>query len=316
MVIWQTRNRLGRDTMSEVRILVGDCRLILPSLDSHSFSAVVTSPPYWQARDYGGRQGEVGRCDPDTWLSEIVSCMSCVRRVLVQDGLLWLNLGDRFAKGRTSVGGMEMRDGAIMLLPYRAAIALQQDGWHLRTDIVWNRTNVLPEPVRSRPVRCHETLLMLAHGPDYRYDATAVREPATMKPQRRLSPRVRGRQEAAPDHRIGSDYQRDSVGLDTPDGLRHLRSVWTTTTTPGRHGHPAPFPEALVRTCLLASACPLGSYVLDPFGGSGTTALVAWRMGLSSMLIEVNEDYALAARCRLLTEGVPENAISIEYSKS
>ena len=292
---------VGNKPYPHVSIIIGDCRRVLPCLPLNSFSALVTSPPYWNVRSYGGGDGEVGRTPTaSAWLDEISACMAATRPLLDPEAVAWLNLGDRFAP-----------DGSIMLLPYRAGIRLQDDGWFLRTDIVWHRPNALPEPVRKRPVRCHEALLMLAHNSGHRYDPAAVREPATMKPQRRLTRRTAAGQPSTPAHRVGSQYVRAQSGLDSPDGLRHLRSVWSIATEPGRWGHPAPFPLALADICLRASACPLGSHVLDPFGGSGTTALAAWKLGLGCTLVELDAGYAVRARDRLLAEGVPNEHITV-----
>lgn len=259
-----------------VTIHKGDCREILRSLPDESVHCVVTSPPYFGLRDYG-MAGQIGsEAEPGDYIQSLVVAFREARRVLRRNGVFFLNLGDTY------------RDRQRLLIPARAALALQADGWILRDEIVWEKPNAMPASVTDRTTPSHEMVYMFARSASYAYDFEALREPA-------LSTRDRGRPNgAATFEKFGKNT---SCGT-APDGLRRKRSVWSVHTTKFKGAHFAVFPPDLVRPCILAG-CPVGGIVLDPFGGSGTTAEVAVKLGRGAILIELNPEYAAIAEHRI-----------------
>ena len=332
-----------------VRLLEGDARDVLRGLPAESVHCVVTSPPYWGLRDYGVA-GQIG-LEPDfrAYIETLVAVFRSVRRVLRADGTLWLNLGDSYSSRPSGIIGKESRlKGAftghdsyrnalvarakrspalkhkdLMLMPARVAIALQEDGWWLRQDIIWSKPNPMPESVTDRCTKAHEYLFLLSKSQRYHYDAAAIREESlTGDPRRpygspgggaldgREMPQGNGeprkikvpggwdRGEGAHgtihrDGRTSAEYQEAVVAAG-----RNKRSVWTIATTPYAEAHFATFPPAVVEPCIKAG-CPVGGTVLDPFGGAGTTGLVADRLGRDAILIELNPAYAEMARRRI-----------------
>lgn len=249
----------------------------------------------------GAWRGEHGlEPDIDLWLSHEVAIFREVRRVLRKDGTLWVNCGDAYAgaagggqgasgqrAGRTHTARVpEKRGGSYkpkdrLMMPARLAIALQDDGWWLRDEIVWHKRNPMPSSVQDRTTPAHEMLYLLARSPRYYYDAAAIKEPVS-----------------GTAHARGSGLNPKAVSQNGLVDERNKRSVWSITTEPFRGAHFATAPTALVEPCVLAG-CPRGGTVLDPFGGSGTTALVANRLGRDAILIELKREYAEIARDRL-----------------
>lgn len=352
------------------RILVGDCRERLAELPDASVQCCVTSPPYFGLRDYGVA-GQIGLEDtPDAFVAEMVAVFRDVRRVLRDDGTLWLNLGDSYSDtGRSAerrakdasgvvrptadktcercgasfvgglsrrfcsaacggsdnsrrahrVGGLKHKD--LIGIPWRVAFALQADGWWLRQDIIWSKLNPMPESVTDRCTKAHEYLFLLTKSATYHYDAAAIAEavaPSTIERMSqptladqagsdRVPGKTNGRMKAVPPRFGGSKYgdndaeeHRTKSGneYDLKNGKRNRRSVWTVATQPFSEAHFATFPPALIEPCILAG-CPAGGTVLDPFGGAGTTGLVADRLGRNAILIELNPAYAAMAEKRL-----------------
>ncbi|PWC97735.1 DNA methylase N-4 [Azospirillum sp. TSO5] len=270
-------------------------------------------------RDYGV-DGQIGlEQTPDEYVAKLVEVFREVRRVLRDDGTLWLNLGDSFAGGGggnygsgknvVSQGGQQVtnvRNRQSWLtaaglkskdqigIPWMVAFALRADGWYLRSDIVWSKPNAMPESVRDRPTRAHEFVFLLTKSDRYLYDHEAVKEPAVsdhksgngFKRDARLSYKDA-------DGARGNDEQWDGVG-----GLRNLRSVWTVSTKPFKGAHFATFPPDLIEPCIKAG-CPAGGIVLDPFFGAGTTGLVARNLGRDCIGIELNPEYIAIAQRRL-----------------
>lgn len=258
-------------------IIAGDAHRILSTLPDGIAQTVVTSPPYWSLRDYG-IDGQLGlEASVHDFIAALAALFDDVRRVLAPDGTLWLNIGDSYTSGnrgwrapdRKNVAramstrpptpdGLKPKD--LIGVPWRLAFALQERGWYLRSDLVWNKPNAQPESVGDRPTRSHEYVFLLSANEKYRYDVDAVRG---------------------------------------PNG-RRLRSVWDLTTQPSRDasGHFATFPESLAERCIL-----LGSgeddLVLDPFLGSGTTAVAATRLGRRFIGCELNPEYVEMAARRL-----------------
>ncbi len=272
-----------------VRILVGDCRSRLAELPDQSVQTCVTSPPYFGLRDYG-HDGQIGlEQTPEAFVSELVAVFREVRRVLRDDGTLWLNLGDSYGQGKQLRG-----------IPWRVAFALQADGWYLRSDIIWHKPNPMPESVTDRPTKSHEYLFLLAKSERYYYDADAIREPhaeVSINRVRRpfhLSEHVEGRAVNTPEDGDMSRFLH-------PNG-RNRRSVWTVPTSPFKGAHFATFPPDLIEPCIKAGS-KAGDVVLDPFGGAGTTGLVSDRLGRDAILCELNPRYAELAADRLRADG-------------
>ncbi|MBS0205451.1 MAG: site-specific DNA-methyltransferase [Planctomycetes bacterium] len=253
--------------------LTGDSRTILPTLAAESIQCCVTSPPYWGLRDYDHPAQIGAESSPDLYVASLVEIFREVRRVLRQDGTLWLNVGDGYARnggtgncgpnavvGNTrkliqkrnckvpEVWGLKDRD--LMGLPWRVAFALQADGWILRSKITWIKKTAMPESVKNRPTNATEEVFLFAKSPSYFYDPQGVREPTGA----------------------------------------NLRNYWILGPDPSNYGHPAAFPRELARRCILLGSRP-GDCVLDPFGGCGTTGLAASEVNRKAVLIELNPEY-------------------------
>lgn len=273
-------------------ILVGDCVASMRTLDAGSVHCAVTSPPYWGLRDYG-HEGQIGlERTPDAYVARMVEVFREVRRVLRDDGTLWLNLGDTIVAKQ------------LQGIPWRVAFALQADGWYLRSEIIWHKPNPMPESVRDRPTKAHEQVFLLAKSERYYYDADAVREPLGKVSLRRIemassgAPRAVGRCKRAPTRRDAeSGISASGPGTAAAIGAalnasgRNRRSVWSIATRSYRGAHFAVFPPKLAEPCILAG-CPVGGTVLDPFAGSGTTAEVSLRLGRKAVALELNPEYA------------------------
>ena len=298
-------------------VLVGDCRDVLPTLGAGSVQCVVTSPPYYGLRDYQ-HPDQIG-LEPsvEAYVAEMVAVFRAVRRVLADDGVVFLNLGDSYSGG-PSTGANGWKAGSIGVssdaargvpvgkhgdgigpkqllgVPWRVAFALQADGWVLRSDIIWHKPNPIPESVRDRPTKAHEYVFLLAKRARYFYDSGAVAEPlVSMHPSGNKSRLVRGR--------IGGDSGwnlRPSAERSLPEGGRNRRTVWTIAPQPCRGAHFAVMPPALVEPCILAGSRP-GDTVLDPFLGAGTVGMVASRLGRDWVGIEINPEYAAMAERRV-----------------
>jgi DNA modification methylase len=297
-------------------ILVGDVRETLKELGDGSVQCCVTSPPYWGLRDYG-HEGQIGlEQTPDEYVAEMVAVFREVRRVLRDDGVLWLNLGDSYAgSGKGPAGNLgskhnerhlEHKHSAIVPeglkpkdlvgIPWRVAFALQADGWWLRQDIIWHKPNPMPESVADRCTKAHEYLFMLTKSAKYYFDNEAIKEPSAQlgKTNIRFGGNKYG-DSTDPKHatKSGNEY--------TDNGTRNRRSVWTIPTKPFRGAHFAVMPEALVEPCILATSKP-EDMVLDPFLGSGTVGLVAQRHNRRWVGCELNPDYAKIAEERISKE--------------
>lgn len=309
------------------RILIGDCRTRLAELDEQSVQTCVTSPPYWGLRDYGA-EDQLGLEDtPELFVEALVDVFRAVRRVLRDDGTLWVNLGDTYIGGRSgrigehtklagsgrgheatraawerqggpthrNAPGLKPKD--LVGTPWRVALALQADGWYLRSEVVWHKPNPQPENVRDRPSRNHEHVFLLAKSRRYYYDADAIRTP--LKPKTLTAYGTKRRRSKGTDA-LGS-VKSHNITNDVPDRKPRLndegepsganrRTVWTIAQEPYAGAHFATFPRALVEPCILAGAPPDG-VVLDPFAGTGTTGEVALALGRRAVLIDAQPDY-------------------------
>jgi len=306
-------------------IYIGDCRESLRRMAADGVKAqmCVTSPPYFGLRDYGV-DGQLGlEQTPDEYVANMVEVFRCVRDVLADDGTLWLNLGDSYARtggtdrkvsetakvgstrntleqmsDRTSkAASLGLKDKDLIGIPWRVAFALQADGWYLRQDIIWHKPSPMPESVRDRCTKAHEYIFLLSKSPRYYFDSDAIKEPATTPPGKRHLRRIgKG---SAKDGTLRNDIGVHSGRVGGGD-TRNKRSVWTVATMPYKGAHFATFPPALIEPCILAGSRP-GDVVLDPFGGSGTVSGVAILHGRSSVLCEINPKYAALVPDRVLS---------------
>ena len=268
--------------MSDYELLCGDCRELLPALPEGSVHCCITSPPYWNLRDYGV-EGQLGQePTPEAYVEALVAVFRAVHRVLRDDGTLWLNLGDCYAsrwpcprRNRVGAGslpdgrramrpprlGTGLKDKDLVGIPWRVAFALQQDGWYLRTDIVWEKSNCLPDSVKDRPTRSHELVFLLAKQRRYFYDANAILEPLAPDSLRRYQ---KGLHSAYADAQAYGGKQSHSMAATDCMGAymnaagRNRRTVWRLPTNSFRGAHFAVFPPKLVEPCLLAGTSTHG----------------------------------------------------------
>lgn len=318
---------------SIVSILEGNALERLQELPTESIYTCVTSPPYYNLRDYGvpGQIGKEG--SPEEYIARLVEVFREVRRVLRPDGTLWVNIGDSYATSsgsqaptntRNSQGhtakkipqGYKRKD--LIGIPWLLAFALREDGWYLRQDIVWAKTRCMPESVKDRCTKSHEYVFLLAKSEKYYFDAEAISEPVRGSTTKRLlqdvehqkgsvkqQGKTNGPMKAAVPRFGGSKYlaqtdgdRRKSGKVYAPAMRRNRRDVWTICTSHFTGAHFAVFPEKLVEPCILAG-CPVGGAVLDPFMGSGTTGAVAKRLGRGFVGIELNPVYCKMASDRI-----------------
>ena len=299
----------------------GDALAVLADLPDRSVDCIVTSPPYFGLRDYGV-DGQIGaEPSPAEFVAALVSVFREARRVLADDGTLWLNLGDSYVHKKAS--GPQGRDGEratrtftadaaggwsglpdknLLGIPWRVAFALQDDGWILRQEVIWSKRNCMPEAVTDRPSRSHETVFLLSKRPRYWYDADAIRE-GSDPDQQAHDDRYAKVYEAQADRAAstGQPGNVNSAGIRARPGKpgRNARSVWTISTQPFAEAHFATMPPTLAERCIQAG-CKPGGTVLDPFSGSGTTGLAAARHGRRYVGIDLNADYLdLSLRTRL-----------------
>jgi site-specific DNA-methyltransferase (adenine-specific) len=269
----------------------GDCRQVLPTLPAKSVHACITSPPYWKKRsylavDHPSKPLEIGQeSTVRRYIDTLVGVFRQVARVLISRGTLWLNIGDSYAdKDCASAAGV--KSGDLIGLPWRLAMALQAEGWLLRSSIVWAKPNPKPEGgLTNRPTKSHEYMFLLAKQQDYHYDIDAIREPITSTGgasfgKQRHSTEGTGAQ---------SRRLKSAAARNHPLG-KNKRDVWKIPVRSFPGAHFAVFPTGLVRPCILAG-CPPRRKVIDPFAGSGTVGQVAEELGRDAVLIELNPVY-------------------------
>lgn len=294
------------------QILQGDCLEVLKSLPDGIVHTCVTSPPYYGLRDYGV-SGQIGLEEtPDAYVQKLVAVFREVKRVLRDDGTLWLNLGDSYAsngeigqtdeatqwkhgalenekRSRARGAGNGIKPKDLIGIPWMVAFALRADGWYLRSDVIWAKRNCMPESVKDRPTKSHEYIFLLAKSQKYYYDADAIKVPSV-----------------EPDDNRGERGNRKRYPTDKVAGIRgpgiypvaNKRDVWFISTKPYKEAHFATFPPDLIEPCVLAG-CPQGGTVLDPFNGSGTTGQVALTNNRNYIGIELNPAYVDLTHKRL-----------------
>jgi len=270
-------------------ILIGDAKEKLKELETESIQSVITSPPYWGLRDYGHNE-QIGREEtPDQYIDNMVKIFDEVFRVLKTDGTLWLNIGDSYSSIRNEKIGLKKKD--LVGIPWMLAFALRINGWYLRQDIIWAKTNPMPESVRDRCTKSHEYVFMLTKSEKYYYNHDAIREPRTSVGSNH---QFGGKKYNDPNNPIYGSIQ----SVYESDGKRNKRDVWNITTQPFKDAHFAVMPELLVEPCLLAGSKP-NDTILDPFAGSGTVGVVAKKHNRNFIGIELNPDYAKIANDRI-----------------
>ena len=338
------------ETVNDSKILTGDAVEKLRSFNDDYFDCCVTSPPYYGLRDYG-KEEQIGlETTPEDYIDRLVEVFREVKRVLKEDGTLWLIIGDSYAgsgkgvwnkpinerpvdkqaylvkeganppKANKPTGTLKPKD--MIGIPWMLAFALRNDGWYLRQDIIWSKTNPMPESVRDRCTKSHEYIFLLSKSSRYYYDAEAICEPCAESTVKRLNQNVavqtgslraygktNGSMKAVAPRFGGKKYS------ETPDKFfrtksgsiyqykprRNKRDVWAVSTKPTKLKHFAVFPPDLILPCVLAGSRENG-IVLDPFCGSGTTGVVAIQNGRKFVGIDINEEYSEMAEQRIANE--------------
>jgi len=299
-----------------VQIITGDCIESMRGMADQSVHCCITSPPYFGLRDYGV-EGQIGlESSPAEFVAKLVDVFREVRRVLRDDGTLWLNLGDSYArplaKGGSGPGGKNREwygenygdaGGAgvpagpkpkdLIGIPWRVAFALQADGWYLRQDIIWAKPNPMPESVTDRCTKAHEYIFLLAKSERYYFDQGAIKDPTT-DPEYRTVGKIRPTAEGGEGFEIRGGLHSQPGGRVS----RNRRSVWSVSPAQFSEAHFATFPPKLIEPCILAG-CPEGGTVLDPFSGSGTTGLVSIQHQRKYIGIELNPEYVAMSNRRL-----------------
>lgn len=321
------------DMSERLTTYIGDCMAILPTLQAESVDCVVTSPPYWKLRDYGV-SGQLGlEATPDEHVSAMIKVFNEVKRVLKKTGTCFVNYGDSYATGKK---WGKTKD--LCLIPKRFAIAMQNAGWWVRSEIIWAKPNPMPESVTDRPANAHEKIFLFTKAPTYFYDAGVVRQKLAGSSVQRLSQDIKhqtgssrangGNKKNGNMKAVSGKYRvkrqrgqvpgnRVQAGLARLDQMskaeqcangRNLRDcepapmpVWNIATVPFTGEHFATFPPELAERCILAG-CPKNGVVMDPFAGSGTTGLVALRHSRKAVLIEINANFMDMAVRRIKDE--------------
>jgi site-specific DNA-methyltransferase (adenine-specific) len=259
-------------------------------------NCIVTSPPYFQQRNYQSENQIGNEPSPEEYIASLVRVFAEAKRVLRDDGTLWVNIDDGYCNRQ--INGAKPKD--LLGIPWMLAFALRADGWYLRSEIIWEKPNQMPENVSDRPTRSHEQFFLLSKSKDYFFDADAIREPYTEPLDRWGGQKLVANGESMIDVKIGQNRYRDRDMRPNPKG-RNKRTVWSVSTGEGgmlvssSDCHPAVYPSALIKPCILAGS-PVGGIVLDPFFGSGTTGMAALELGRSCIGIDTNHDYCKLAR--------------------
>ena len=299
-------------------ILYGDCRTTIPTI-TEPIQMCVTSPPYYGLRDYGGEDKQIGQeGSPEEFVDQLVEVFKKVRDVMVDDGTLWVNMGDTYYNYRSDgnypkqtvsktnqdlpnfspargnkLKGLKSKD--LIGVPWLLAFALRKDGWYLRQDIIWHKPNPMPESVKDRCTKSHEYIFLLSKSKNYYYDNEAIKEPAKDWGTR---------------DRTNGKYHNKGTGLQPHTGLsksyptKNKRSVWTVTSKPYKEAHFATYPPDLIEPCIKAGSRK-GDIILDPFMGSGTTAMVSKQLDRHFIGCELHDSYKTLINGRL-----PNTALS------
>ncbi len=312
---------IGEGNIMRNTILYGDCRNTLKQFDEQARTCV-TSPPYYGLRNYGNEENQIGQENtPEEFIDQLVSVFKEVRNVLTDDGTLWVNLGDSYYNYRPGKGqsypkqsvsktnqdlptqcnkrgnkleGLKEKD--LIGIPWMFAFAMRSDGWYLRQDIIWHKPNPMPESVKDRCTKSHEYIFLLSKNKKYYYDNEAIKEP--VKKDWGTRDRTQGKY-----HNPGSGLVPHS-GLSKSYDRKNKRDVWSITNKPYKGSHFAVFPPDLITPCILAGS-EKGDIILDPFMGSGTTAMVAKQLGRDYIGCELHEEYS-----NLIDQRVPVEEVA------
>ena len=314
---------IGEGNIMRNTILYGDCRDTLKQFDEQARTCV-TSPPYYGLRDYGGEENQIGQeKTPEEFIDQLVNVFKEVRNVLTDDGTLWVNLGDSYYNYRPGKGqsypkqsvskttqdlptqcnkrgnkldGLKEKD--LIGIPWMFAFAMRKDGWYLRQDIIWHKPNPMPESVKDRCTKSHEYIFLFSKNRKYFYDNESIKEPV--------------KQDWGTRNRTNGKYHNSGSGLSPHSGLtksydrKNKRDVWSITNKPFKGSHFAVFPPDLITPCILAGS-EKGDIILDPFMGSGTTAMVAKQLGRDYIGCELHEEYS-----NLIDQRVPVEQVAQE----
>ena len=312
---------IGEGNIMRNTILYGDCRDTLKQFDEQARTCV-TSPPYYGLRNYGNEENQIGQENtPEEFIDQLVNVFKEVRNVLTDDGTLWVNLGDSYYNYRPGKGqsypkqsvsktnqdlptqcnkrgnkldGLKEKD--LIGIPWMFAFAMRSDGWYLRQDIIWHKPNPMPESVKDRCTKSHEYIFLLSKNKKYYYDNEAIKEPV--------------KQDWGTRNRTNGKYHNSGSGLSPHSGLtksydrKNKRDVWSITNKPYKGSHFAVFPPDLITPCILAGS-EKGDIILDPFMGSGTTAMVAKQLGRDYIGCELHEEYG-----NLIDQRVPVEKVA------
>jgi DNA modification methylase len=306
-------------------IYLGDCLEWLRELPDNFVQCCVTSPPYWRLRDYGVA-GQLGSEDtPEDYVRALTEIFREVKRVLKPDGTLWLNLGDAYwGSGKAGINSTyqvrhrefgkpskntarfgkpttgkhpEIKNKDLIGLPWMVAFALRKQGWYLRQDIIWHKSNHMPESVTDRCTKAHEYIFLFSENAKYYFDHTAIKTPARGKSVYDRTSRMAGK---APGNKLVNCFRKEQSPYDTAN----RRSVWSIITVPLKGAHSAAFPPELPELCIKAGSRE-NDIILDPFMGAGTTALAAGRLNRHYIGFELNADYVRIAEDRIKKETGP-----------
>ena len=308
-------------------ILYGDCRETLKNLTNLSVQTCVTSPPYYGLRDYGGEEKQLGQENsPKEYIDNLVNVFRIIKEKLSDDGTLWVNLGDSYYNYRPGKGqsypkqsvsktkqdlpdkcnkrgnkldGLKEKD--LIGIPWMFAFAMRDDGWYLRQDIIWHKPNPMPESVKDRCTKSHEHIFLFSKNKKYYYDNEAIKEP--VKQDWGTRDRTKGKY-----HNIGSGLSPHS-GLSKSYDRKNKRDVWSVTNKPYKGSHSAVFPPDLIEPCILAGSRE-GDLILDPFIGSGTTAMVSKKHNRHYIGCELHEEYQELIQQRVPDQKVVQNGLT------
>ena len=320
---------MQKKKLSEIELnttLIGDCRETLKQLPDGCINTCITSPPFYALRDYQ-EENQIGlEKTPDEYVEELVKVFREVKRVLREDGTLWLNLGDTYSshkdcksisqtlsigtgseqahvidKGRSASRDSKMlkeqglKNKELIGIPWKVAFALREDGWYLRQDIIWSKKNSMPESVKDRCTKSHEYIFLMTKNPTYYYDNEAIKEEVTQSTKERDKYKRTGYEKES--HGGEINHINPYKAYRDTNLKKNKRSVWTVATRPFKDAHFAVFPPDLIEPMVLAG-CPEKGIVLDPFMGSGTTGMVAQSLGRSWIGCELNPEYVEMQRKR------------------
>lgn len=293
------------------KILYGDALECLKTIPDNSVNMCVTSPPYYGLRDYGIDEQIGMEVSPVRYIEKLVCIFIEIQRILKNDGTLWVNIADSYAgsiKSRIKLSdnaeiakewqGIKSKD--MLGIPWSLAFALRDDGWYLRSDIIWQKSNCMPESVKDRPTKSYEHIFLLSKSNHYYYDYEAIQEPVA---QGSIERAKRGVSDKGKYAKGITGQNMQALFMARPNSaeryMRNKRDVWTISTNSYRiKGHFAVYPEKLIEPCILAG-CPVGGVVIDPFFGSGTTGAVAKKLGREYIGIDINPEYCTMSENRI-----------------